>query len=427
MKNNIKNTLQRINGHSFMIMIALLFVLYGQGFAQWKKTNFPFTVQVNTLAIIDSNIFAGTDGDGIFVSTDNGENWIDRNAGLQSKVIHKIFIDSTTIFAGTDSGAYISTNNGLKWNSINSGLSGLGVWSFEASNSGDSTILAGTSDGIYFSTDYGKNWEVTGLPHTSMPVHSMAAHNNYVFAATLAGGVFYSEDNGFGWKDISIINSGTNTHIVTLIPVYSLAIIDTNVIAGAGPKYLYYTSYTSIADDPFVQMGAHGNDPILCFTMHDSILFAGNSIGYIFLSDSNGLAWKSLSPPSVFQPIYSLALNNSYIFAGTGKGVWRLQYPETTTNVENFKEVPAGFELEQNYPNPFNPSTTIRYSIPEAEHVTLKVYDELGREIKTLVDENKQAGQHEVQFNGSGLASGIYYYRITSGKFSEVKKLILMK
>jgi len=89
--------------------------------------------------------------------------------------------------------------------------------------------------------------------------------------------------------------------------------------------------------------------------------------------------------------------------------------------------LPTKFELWQNYPNPFNPTTTIQYAIPKAEHVTLKVYDELGKEVSTLVDENKEAGQYRVNFNGSSLASGIYYYRISAGPFNEVKKLMLLK
>ncbi len=81
----------------------------------------------------------------------------------------------------------------------------------------------------------------------------------------------------------------------------------------------------------------------------------------------------------------------------------------------------------QNYPNPFNPTTTIQYAIPKAEHVTLKVYDEIGREVSTLVNENKEAGQYNVSFNGSNLASGIYYYRISAGSFNQIKKLMLLK
>ena len=88
---------------------------------------------------------------------------------------------------------------------------------------------------------------------------------------------------------------------------------------------------------------------------------------------------------------------------------------------------PDNFALAQNYPNPFNPTTTIQYTIPNAEHVTIKVYDELGREITTLVNENKEAGHYIVTFNGSSLASGIYYYRIVAGNFDEVKKLQLLK
>ncbi len=89
--------------------------------------------------------------------------------------------------------------------------------------------------------------------------------------------------------------------------------------------------------------------------------------------------------------------------------------------------LPTKLELWQNYPNPFNPTTTIQYAIPKAEHVTLKVYDELGKEVSTLVNENKEAGQYSVTFDGNGLASGIYLYSLRCGNFSQVKKLLLLK
>ena len=83
--------------------------------------------------------------------------------------------------------------------------------------------------------------------------------------------------------------------------------------------------------------------------------------------------------------------------------------------------------LSQNYPNPFNPSTTIKYSIPKNSLVTLKVYDVLGREVKTLVNEYKTAGDYNADFNASHLASGIYFYRITAGKYTAVRKMQLLK
>jgi hypothetical protein len=85
------------------------------------------------------------------------------------------------------------------------------------------------------------------------------------------------------------------------------------------------------------------------------------------------------------------------------------------------------FGLFQNYPNPFNPTTTIVYNIPQRSNVSLKVYDLTGREIATLVQEVQEAGSHSVNFNAEKLSSGVYFYKITAGKFISVKKMILMK
>jgi hypothetical protein len=88
---------------------------------------------------------------------------------------------------------------------------------------------------------------------------------------------------------------------------------------------------------------------------------------------------------------------------------------------------PVEFKLSQNYPNPFNPSTTISYEISERSFVTLKIYDVLGNEIATLVNEEKPAGSYEIEFGGTGLQSGVYFYRLQAGSFIETKKMVLMK
>ena len=88
---------------------------------------------------------------------------------------------------------------------------------------------------------------------------------------------------------------------------------------------------------------------------------------------------------------------------------------------------PGKFALSQNYPNPFNPGTIIKYQVPELSFVTLKVYDVLGKEITTLVNKEKPAGSYEVKFDGTGLPSGIYFYRLKAGSFVETKKMVLMK
>lgn len=93
----------------------------------------------------------------------------------------------------------------------------------------------------------------------------------------------------------------------------------------------------------------------------------------------------------------------------------------------NAKIETINFRLDQNYPNPFNPTTTINYSIPKQNFVTIKVYDVLGREVETLLNKYENAGTHEIEFDGNGLSSGLYFYKITCGNYSETKKMILLR
>jgi len=95
--------------------------------------------------------------------------------------------------------------------------------------------------------------------------------------------------------------------------------------------------------------------------------------------------------------------------------------------VVNNKQIPVKFELGQNFPNPFNPVTTIKYSVPKQAFVVIKIYDILGREVKILVNDMRIAGNYEIDFNASHLASGVYFYKIKSGDFTDVKKLVLLK
>ena len=94
---------------------------------------------------------------------------------------------------------------------------------------------------------------------------------------------------------------------------------------------------------------------------------------------------------------------------------------------ESITNIPAEFTLAQNYPNPFNPETKINYELPIANYVTLRVYDMTGKEIMTLVNEKQNAGRYTATFNGSNLASGMYFYKITAGEFTFVRKMVLIK
>jgi len=121
-------------------------------------------------------------------------------------------------------------------------------------------------------------------------------------------------------------------------------------------------------------------------------------------------------------------VNHSFLLADGPDIVLNNFFGDFTTSVEKLDDlIPAQFELEQNYPNPFNPSTTIRFTIPEAGLVTLKVYNLLGEEVATLLNEEQTTGVYEVTFDAAQLSSGIYFYTISSGNFVASKKMILLK
>ncbi len=111
----------------------------------------------------------------------------------------------------------------------------------------------------------------------------------------------------------------------------------------------------------------------------------------------------------------------------TGKNLQPYDGDMILTSVTNISQNPQSYSLSQNYPNPFNPVTHLEFGITELEFVSLKVYDVLGNEIKTLVNEMKTPGAYNIEFDGSNLSSGIYFYKITAGEFTEVKKMTLLK
>jgi hypothetical protein len=117
--------------------------------------------------------------------------------------------------------------------------------------------------------------------------------------------------------------------------------------------------------------------------------------------------------------IYNRALSQAEI---------QTMYTQVPTGIEERTiTVPTHCSLDQNYPNPFNPSTTIRFGVPVRSHVTLTILNILGQQMAQLVDDNKEAGYHEVRFEASGLSSGAYFYRIQAGDFVQTRRLLLLK
>lgn len=161
--------------------------------------------------------------------------------------------------------------------------------------------------------------------------------------------------------------------------------------------------------------------------------FEGNKLGILDLEEGKNLYINSAQYPITIQTV-GTSLHLKYNFGGkildkivsAGNPI-----VITNPNVNSFEvrqeNLPTVFALYPNYPNPFNPTTTIKFSIPNPQFVTLKVFDILGREVTTLVNEEKLPGNYEIQFDGSNLPSGVYFYRLQAGSFSDTKKFILLK
>jgi len=141
-------------------------------------------------------------------------------------------------------------------------------------------------------------------------------------------------------------------------------------------------------------------------------------IADVLVVDSILIIW-----PTGMVDVYNNIEVNKFYQATEGQGLEEI----FLSSVEKEIDILNKYVLFDNYPNPFNPSTKITYQLPELNFVTLKVYDVLGNEVSTLVNEEKPAGSYEVEFNGKGLTSGIYFYRLRAGSFFEIKKMVLLK
>ena len=174
---------------------------------------------------------------------------------------------------------------------------------------------------------------------------------------------------------------------------------------------IYYSHYSNL--DTIIS-----KDTLLVFSEPNSIHYHLElTLDSLLMQDDFNYYYKIYAVDKGIVPEFSFSPDSGY---------YALVYDTSTTYI---KDEDPSFEylLENNYPNPFNPTTTITYQIPELNFVSLKVYDVLGNEIATLVNEEKPAGNYEVEFYGVGLTSGIYFYKLKTGSFAETKKMILIK
>jgi photosystem II stability/assembly factor-like uncharacterized protein len=385
--------------------------------ATWTQMNKGINYTTITSVISSGTYaYAGTLGNGIFRSSDNGVSWQQSNKGLEYFFINNLYCDGSNIYAATNLGLYKSADNGNNWSRISNNLiyyiTGNGSKLFIA------TTINGWNAGVYVSTDNGTTWNPANAGISNAAINFLLINGTSLYAYSADGKFYLSTDDGASWNQLTGFPGG--------LYVKSINGMGTSIFVGTLSNYIYTSSNNGSS---FTQMPhSETNSNFYSLLGYNYTLYAGSSSSKLYRTNNMGATWSEIGSgiaPNQF--IYALGQNNSYLFAGTySSGLWRRPISEVTLGVEN-NSVPESFILGQNYPNPFNPTTVISYQVPAYSHVTISVYDVLGKEVIKLVDEEKSQGNYKVNFNARNLPSGVYFYRIISGAYTQTNKMMLIK
>ena len=281
--------------------------------AQWIQTNGPYNGNVMTFAVSGTNLFAGTPGGGVFLSTNNGTSWSPVSSGLTNTNVLALAVSGTNLFAGTyGGGVFLSTNYGTSWTAVNTGLTNTYVSALAVSGT---NLFAGTSGGgVFLSTNNGTSWTPGNSGLINNDVRCLAVSDTNVFAGTVGGGVFRSTTNGTTWTQVN--NGLTN---ITDTGIYALAVSGTNLFAGgsAGVIFLSTNSGTSWSQVSSVLT----NTNVIALAVSGTNLFAGTDLGGgVFLSTNSGRSWTAVNSGLTNTNVFTLAVSGTNLFAGTSAG-----------------------------------------------------------------------------------------------------------
>lgn len=424
----------------------------------WVQLNgFQGCGLIRSIAELDNSFYAGTYFSGVFRSIDSGNNWGQSSKGINTSTVSLLAKDfNGKVFAvSAPAGHSITTDNGENWEIIPAS-------SFNHLSASPNGSLFGSMPGsigiIFRSIDGGYSWEIVYQGTDFTYIQSVAVSPNETVFAIINGKLNRSTDNGNDWDTIQIASQYES---LTKININSQGFLFTKISEGYfrssdnGESWVQLTSipegleifgitnldemYASAADSGYYRSTNYGDTWNYIYKGNGRPVksFADNNVGYLFIvvqdagvlrSIDNGFSWQELNSGLEGTSLSCLIItDDDYLLGGTSwKGVYRSV--NKTTSVENkFIQLPQVFSLEQNFPNPFNPITKIRYQVSGNSRVYLRVFDVLGKEIATLVNEVKPEGFYEIEFDGTKLSSGIYFYQLKSENFFETRKMILLK
>ena len=210
----------------------------------------------------------------------------------------------------------------------------------------------------------------------------------------------------------------------------SVVIVFFIIVQYSSSQTISYTSHVKPVFDKYGCTGCHGGSGGLFVTPYANLFTTGDHKPVVVAGDTNSVIIKKIKGIAGFgsqmplggQAMAAIDLNTIILWVRNGA-------PENTTSVDNLNRLLSvhSFNLSQNYPNPFNPSTTFLFDLPNRLFVSLKLCDVLGRDVSIIVSEELSAGKHSVHWNAGDLQSGVYFYRLQAGSFTETRKLLLLR
>lgn len=398
-----------------------------------KNMNVTAMTAINTPA--GPYVLAGLLENRVVLTTNNGSEWNDVfKWGIKGPLYSSFAIDQVgtgpaNIYAGSLlNGIFFSSDFGATWTSKSIGISGQLILSMAISGSGTANkfIYAGTAYGVYASSDNGDNWysSSVGMPD-SLQIAALAVAPNgsggsNIFAGTFGRGIYISKTNGALWTKIS---SGA----VDTAQVLSLAVnsAGTTIFVSTYNQEIYKSTNTG---STWSKVNTSSMAIINSLLWVGNTLFAGSNTG-VYLTTDLGVTWEAANSGMPDRQVLFLTKAGNTLFAGTtGSSIWQRPLSEmNAVDNQNGSGIPVSYQLKQNYPNPFNPNTIINYSLPKQSKVSIKIYDGIGKEVATLIDNEKPAGNYSVEFKSNSLSSGVYYYRLKTDEAVITKKMVLMK
>ncbi len=389
--------------------------------AQWVQSSLNASLG-RSLYSDGTKIYAAT-SEGVFYTADTGEPWF--SIGPQNQDIFAVITSGNKIIAGSGAGngIFISTDNGQSWYNAPS-MAGKSVYTF-AKNS--SYIFAGTwGQGIFRSSDNGESWEAAGLAQKG--INELLSVVDTIFASSpdLYSKIYFSTDNGNTWGSGSLGYPASDVHGL-FYNEGKLFACDFGLWASTDMGQSWYLQYGVTFDSTGYPID------VMIFksvTEYNNYLIASVMFESILISSDNGVSWVPFNEGLINDWTFAdVEINGSYLWALRGMfgNAYRRPVSDLVTSVD---ELPSGlnnFYLGQNYPNPFNPSTTIVYNLNERTYVRLTVYNAVGEEVLSLVNDMQDKGIHKVQFDAGKMTSGIYFYKLTAGGYNQTKKMVLLK